>query len=89
MNLDIKKQIKNVPIFSNMVEIDTPSSVKTFLHEDGLTIYNSWHLTEYHFIDKILFRGNSSDLPNEYKSYLPKIGNPKNVIVTQSKQDTY
>ena len=89
MSLEIKKKIKNVAIFSNMVQVSTINEGKVYLHEDGLPIYNTWHLTEYHFVDDVLFRGSSDDLPIEYKPFLTKIGTPKNVIVTKSTQDTY
>ena len=89
MNLEVKKKINQIPIFCNMIQVGNTREGKIYLHEDGLPIYNTWHLTEYHFVDKVLFRGNSVDLPEQYKSYLVEIGNPKNVVVTQSIQDTY
>ena len=85
----IRKKMREIGIFRNMTEISNENGLKTILHKDDMPTYNSWHLTTYHFVDKVLFRGSASDLPDQYKPYLEKIGNPKNVIVTQSSQDTY
>jgi len=81
--------MRDIAIFRNMTEISNESGVKTILHQDDMTMYNSWHLTSYHYVDKVLYRGSSSELPHQYQAFLDKIGNPKNVIVTQSSQDTY
>lgn len=85
----VRKKMREIAIFRNMTEVSNQNGIKTMLHQDDMTIYNGWHLTTYHFVDRILFRGEVKDLPEQYKPLLEKIGNPKNVIVTQSSQDTY
>ncbi len=86
---DIMKKMREISIFRNMVEVSNSNGVKTVLHKDDMTMYNSWNITSYHSVDDILYRGNSNNLPEEYKPYLVKIGSPDSVIVTKSTQDTY
>lgn len=83
------KKMRELKIFRNMMEIDRTETKKTIIHQDDMTAYNSWLLTNYHYIDQIIYRGDSNNLPEKYRPFLPKIGNPKFVIVTESSQDTY
>ena len=85
----IKKRMRDIAIFRNMTEVSNENGIKTVIHQDDMTMYNGWHLTTYHFVDRILFRGESKDLPEQYKPFVEKLGPVKNVIVTQSSQDTY
>lgn len=91
MQLESNKKMRELGIFKNSTKLDTKNGV-LMLHQDDMTTYNSWFLTEHHGIDKIVYRGVSenapSDLPN-LKESLVKLGNPKNVIVTFSTEDTY
>lgn len=83
------KKMREIAIFRNMIMISNEEGKVTMLHEDDMSTYNSWYLTEYHSVDKVLFRGESSSLGEDMKSYLDKIGNPKKVIITVSTKDTY
>ena len=85
----IKKRMRDIAIFRNMTEISNENGVKTILHQDDMTMYNGWHLTTYHLVDRILFRGEVKDLPEQYRPFVKKLGDVKNVIVTQSSQDAY
>lgn len=85
----IKKKMRDINIFRNMIEISNIGGTKIMIHHDDMPMYNSWHLTTFHLIDEILYRGSDKDLPEQYKPYLEKLGKSKNVIVTQSSQDTY
>ena len=88
---EMQKKIKELGIFKNQTLLSEQNG-KTMLHQDDMTSYNSWFLTEYHGVDKILYRGESSkaplNIPN-LKEGLEKIGNPKNVIITFSTKDVY
>lgn len=86
---NIKKRIREIALFNNKFEISNIGGTKTMIHEDDMPMYNTWHLLAFHLVDDVLYRGNSNDAPNEFKSYIEKLGNPKNVIVTKSSQDTY
>lgn len=89
MNKEAYKKMREIAIFRNMVKISEDNGQKTFLHHDDMLQYNSWFLTCYHYVDKVVYRGDSKNLPSEYKSFLESIGNPERVIVTKSTQDTY
>lgn len=93
------KRMRELAIFKNNTPLKNDNGV-LMLHQDDMSMYNSWFLTEYHGVDKVIFRGESTKLSNgiieEYKipkdiyeASLSKIGNPKNVIITYSTQDTY
>jgi hypothetical protein len=84
-----QKKIREIALFSNRIEVNRTNNTKTMIHEDNMPMYNTWHLLAFHLVDEVIFRGPSSELPTEYHSYLEKLGNPKNVIVTKSSQDTY
>jgi hypothetical protein len=85
----IKKRLRDIAIFRNMTEVSNENGLRTVIHQDDMTMYNGWHLTTYHFVDRILFRGEAKDLPEQYRPFVEKLGHVKNVIVTQSSQDTY
>lgn len=83
------KKMRELKIFQNKVSLNGESTV--MLHEDDMQTYVSWFLTEYHLVDKVLYRGLSSKAPDidNLRESLDKIGNPKYVIITESTQDTY
>lgn len=83
------KKMRDLGIFQNKIQITQDNKSVTVLHVDEIPSYNGWFLTTYHGIDQILWRGESKDIPSQYKDFLTKIGNPKNVIITKSQQDTY
>lgn len=83
------KKMRDIKIFRNMTEIPNDNGKKTILHHDDMITYNSWFLIQYHSVDSVIFRGKSKDIPEQYKSFLPKIGNPDYVIITSSDKDTY
>ena len=83
------KKMRELKIFRNMFEIDRTESKKIVIHQDDMSFYNSWLLTNYHYIDKIIYRGDTKNLPEKYRPFLEKIGNPISVLVTESSQDTY
>ena len=88
---EARKKVRELGVFQNRTILKSDDGV-LMLHQDDMATYNSWFLTEYHDVDKVLYRGLSekapSDIPN-LKEGLGKIGNPKNIIVTFSKKDTY
>lgn len=86
---DAQKKMRDIAIFRNMVEVSNVDGVITILHEDDMRTYNSWFLTQYHDVDAVIYRGESKNLPQEYKSFLEKIGNPSSVMVSRSTKDTY
>jgi hypothetical protein len=90
MEIQIKK-MRELGIFKNKTQLQSDNGI-LMLHQDDMMSYNSWFLTNYHLIDKVVFRGKIDDVPNDIlniKEGLMKIGNPKNVIITFSNQDTY
>ncbi len=88
------KKMRELGIFKNSTKLSTDHSKNEILmlHQDDMPSYNSWFLTEYHGVNKVVYRGLSenapSDLPN-FKESLDKLGNPKSIIVTSSTEDTY
>jgi len=56
-------KMRDLCIFKNKVRL----SDTLVLHEDDMKGYNSWFLTEYHGVDKVVFRG-SADRLNELDS---------------------
>jgi len=92
-----KKKMKELDIFKNSIKLDdgNPRLGTLMLHQDDMTVYNSWFLTEDHDVDKIIYRGDSGKIPSDLvvkyniSESLGKIGNPKNVIITYSTKDTY
>lgn len=90
MTISPKKKLREVKIFNNRVSLNNSNMM---LHEDDMPVYNSWHLIEFHYVDNLIYRGTVDNLPNNLKSQvaecLSKIGNPKNILITQSVQDTY
>jgi hypothetical protein len=91
-----KKKMRELLIFKNNVKLND----NLVLHQDDMTTYNSWFLTEYHSVEKVVFRGIPDQLPVDviskykinqdlYKVSLNKLGNPKNILVTFSTKDTY
>lgn len=90
-----KLKMRELSIFKNRTELNDKGGI-VMLHQDDMTPYNSWMLTEYHGVDKVVFRGELNKIPSDivekYKinnDTLNKIGNPENVIITYSEQDTY
>ena len=85
----IEKRMRELGIFQNKTQISKDEMGITMIHQDDMPVYNSWHLIEFHRVDNVVWRGQSKNIPQKYKEFLPKIGNPANVIVTQSAKDTY
>jgi hypothetical protein len=85
---EMQKKMRELGIFKNQILISSENG-KTMLHQDDMIAYNSWFLTEYHDVDKIIYRGDVSKAPMDISEVLSKIGNPKSVIITFSTKDTY
>jgi hypothetical protein len=86
----ITKKMRELAIFKNQTPLNENKTM--MLHEDNMQSFNSWFLTSYHFVDKVIYRGLSKDAPTNIenlKDSLEKIGNPKYILVTYSTQDTY
>lgn len=89
---EVKKKVRDLGIFKNQVQLENKGNGILMLHQDDMTVYNSWFLTEHHDVDEVVYRGLSENAPNtlpNIKECLEKIGNPKNIIVTFSTKDTY
>lgn len=86
----MKKKVRDLGIFQNRTVLDSTDGT-LMLHQDDMATYNSWFLTEYHDVDKVVYRGSVDNAPDiqNLKEGLTKIGNPKNIIITFSKKDTY
>lgn len=91
-----EKKMRDINIFKNKIKLND----NLVLHQDDMTSYNSWFLTEYHGVDEVVFRGTPDKLPIDviskhkiskdlYEGSLSKIGNPKNILITFSTKDTY
>jgi len=93
---DIKKKMRELDIFRTM----QPLGNNTYLHVDDMPVYTSWFLIEHHNVDEIVYRGASAKMTDEQlmkaglsaeslKEVLSKLGNPMNILITKSEQDTY
>lgn len=93
MNFTMEKNMKKMrelKIFQNKIPLNNDSTM--MLHEDDMTSFVSWFLTSYHYVDSVVYRGPATSAPTDItnlKESLQKIGNPKNILITISKQDTY
>lgn len=84
------QRMRDLGIFKNKTPLNKECTL--MLHQDDMKSYNSWFLTSYHYVDKVIYRGKAKDAPVEIENLqeaLEKIGNPENIIVTFSTQDTY
>lgn len=85
----MSKKMRDLNIFKNKVVLNKIEDTITVLHQDDMSVYLTWFLIENHGVDKVIYRGPSDKSPIDIKDGLIKLGNPKNVIITQSTQDTY
>lgn len=93
-----KRKMREISIFRNCESLTSKND--TMLHQDDMKAYATWLLIEEHHIDKVLFRGDIEALDPQillnnnisvdiYLDSLAKIGNPRNILITQSNKDTY
>lgn len=90
MKDEVIKKMREIAIFQNKTALNNEGTM--FLHQDDMQTYNSWFLTEYHSVEKILYRGSSSNAPSDIQNLnesLNKIGNPESILITYSTKDTY
>lgn len=90
MKEEVIKKMRDIAIFKNKTPLNQEGTL--MLHQDDMRTYNSWFLTSYHLVDKVVYRGLVKDAPADIenlKEALQKIGNPESIIVTYSTQDTY
>jgi hypothetical protein len=84
------KKMRELAIFQNKISLNDKSTM--ILHIDDMPPFASWFLTTFHYVDKVIYRGQSNDAPTDIpnlKDSLQKLGNPKNILITYSEQDTY
>ncbi len=86
---ETRKKMRELAIFRNKIVINKRENLTTVLHQDDMINYNTWFLIEHHGVDKVIYRGSPDKSPIDITDELIKLGNPKNVIITQSTQDTY
>lgn len=82
--------MRELGIFQNKCQLDNSGNI--MLHQDDMPVYNTWFLTCFHFVDEVIYRGPSSEAPKNIPNLsegLAKLNQPKNIIITTSKQDTY
>ena len=90
MREEVYKKMREIKIFRNLTPLNSEKTL--ILHQDDMQSYNSWFLTSHHSVDKVVYRGLASNAPSDIenlKEGLEKIGNPKNILITFSTQDTY
>lgn len=93
-----KRKMREIKIFRNFEKLAPHNN--TMIHQDDMGAYATWLLIEEHQIERVLFRGEKDSLDplilvnndisvDNYLDCLNKLGNPKNILITQSNKDTY